>query len=211
MAGAVIAFAVVVQGGVRFWLGLLIGMLTGGGAVYLALEQPWQGNAVSDNSPDAGVEVAVKGKKKPRRPRKRRPRPGGDAIPDLTTADRKMMWKGEAVKLPARSVDFAGDGADSAGNAGRPLSGSEINQALQGQSSQMIACITQARGNAELQAKITLKMLVDGTGRVKKARVRAPAYLFAHGFYACARKAARAFRFPATGGHTVVDAPFDLY
>jgi hypothetical protein len=54
-------------------------------------------------------------------------------------------------------------------------------------------------------------MLVTGEGRVTKVRMRAPQYLFAHGFQACARGAAKSLRFPSTGAPTVVTAPFDLF
>jgi hypothetical protein len=74
----------------------------------------------------------------------------------------------------------------------------------------MIDCIAEARGEAELDARIQVEMLVNGDGQATKMRVRAPAYLFAHGFHACARKAMLGLRFPATGGHTVVSAPYDL-
>ncbi|HWN69571.1 MAG TPA: hypothetical protein VNM90_18140, partial [Haliangium sp.] len=60
-------------------------------------------------------------------------------------------------------------------------------------------------------ARITAEMLVNGQGQVSKMRVRAPAYLFAHGFYACARRATLGLRFPATGAPTVVTAPYDLH
>lgn len=126
-------------------------------------------------------------------------------MPELGAADRKLIWKGDAVALPARSVDFGGVGES------RSLGPQEINQAIKSQSSAVLSCITVARGNAPLDAQITVKMLVDGGGAVTAVRMRAPAYLFEHGFYTCARKAATAMRFPATGAPTVVEAPYDLY
>ena len=125
--------------------------------------------------------------------------------PVLSAADRRLEWKGDSIKPPAKQVDFSGD------SQGRALTAGEINQVLGAQSQGVLSCITSARGNAELEATITIKMLVDGEGRVTRTRIRAPAYLFAHGFYGCARKAARALRFPATGQATVVEAPYDLY
>ncbi len=196
----------------RFFVGLIVGALLGGGGVYLALEKPWSGDEAAAVA-DAGPAVATaQPKKKKRRKRSKRGKRPGDVeialdgeIPKLGAADRKLVWKGEAVKLPTKQVDFA------EASEGRPLDAGEINQVIRSQSKRLLSCITSARGNAELDAKITVKMLVNESGRVVKTRIRAPSYLFAHGFYGCASKAARAMRFPATGAHTVVDAPYDLY
>lgn len=195
-------------------MGLILGALLGSGGTYLALEQPWAGDAVASGA-DAGPLVAEgtgKGKKRKKRKKRRKRKPGdvqievaGDDIPELSAADRKLKWKGDAISLPKRSVDMGSD------DGGRPLSGSEINATIRSQQDRILACITKARGNAQLKAKITVKMLVNGSGRVQKSRFRAPGYLFDHGFYGCARKAASAMSFPTTGGHTVVEVPFDLY
>jgi hypothetical protein len=198
---------------VRFLLGLILGALLGGGGVYLALERPWEGGAVAVAEIDAGPEVAaVEATPKKKRGKGRRGKRAGGVeiqvegeVPELSAADRKLEWKGDAVTMPSREMDFGSEGG------GQPLSAGEINQVLGGQSQGILLCITSARGNAQLSATIIVKMLVEGDGRVSKTRVRAPAYLFAHGFYGCARKAARALRFPATGAPTVVEAPYDLY
>ena len=195
----------------RFFLGLIVGALLGSGGTYLALEKPWQGEP-GPPALDAGPEVAADtGKKKKKRKKKRRKRKKGDVeitvegeVPELTAADRKMLWKGDAVKLPKRDLDMG------AGDQGRPMNGSEINGAMKSQSRKILDCITSSRGNAPLAAEIKVKMLVDGNGKVTRSRFRAPAYLFAHGFHGCARKAASGMRFPATGAHTVVEVPFHL-
>lgn len=196
----------------RFLLGLVIGVLIGGGAVYLALERPWETAGAAVEVSDAGVEVVSEGKKGKRGKGKRRAarRAAGDGVPTLTAADRKMRWKGESVKLPPKTLDLGTDGLGSDGD-GRALSPGEINQVVQGQSSSILACIAKSRGNALLEATVIVKMLIGPDGRAEKTRVRAPAYLFAHGFHPCARSAARGLRFPATGGHTVVEVPFELY
>jgi hypothetical protein len=198
---------------VRFVLGLILGILIGGGGVYLALERPWEREAVAVAAIDAGPEIAADEVAPKRKPGKgRRGKRAGSVelqvegeVLELSAADRKLEWKGDAVSVPAREVDFGSEGG------GQPLSAGEINQVLGNQSQGILSCITSARGNAQLSATIVVKMLVEGDGRVSKTRVRAPAYLFKHGFYGCARKAARALRFPATGAPTVVEAPYDLY
>ena len=96
------------------------------------------------------------------------------------------------------------------GDEARALSNGEIDRVIGGQSQPVIACIVEARGNAELEARIQVEMLVSGQGRVQRMRVRAPAYLFDNGFYPCARRAVMALRFPSTGAPTVVNAPYDL-
>lgn len=197
----------------RFLLGLVIGIACGAGGMYLAWQRPWASDEAVD-ALDAGTSVAEEDGKSRTRKRhkgKRRRGPGdveiaieGD-IPTLTDADRRLVWRGDTVALPPKQVDFAGAGET------RPLAADEINQVVSSQSGDMLSCITSARGNAELDAEIMVKMLVDGSGNVVKVRVRAPAYLFANDFYPCARRAARSMRFPATGAHTVVDAPYNLY
>lgn len=205
----------------RFWHGLILGAMLGGAGVYAGLEKPWHAWLAQDvaTAPDAGVETAAKEEPGSRRKRRRGRRPGGESgaeldtdlggegeeIPTLTEADRALVWKGDAVALPPRQIDMASD------SEARTLDSGEINAVIRSQSEPMVACIAEARGNAELDARITVEMLVSGQGQVTKLRVRAPAYLFAHGFHACARRATLGLRFPATGVPTVVTAPYDLH
>lgn len=184
----------------------------GSGGTYLALEKPWEtesNEAASEVAPDAVKETPTKTKK--RKNKRRKKRTGdvqvavGDDIPKLRASDRKLVWKGSSIKLPTRTMDME------SGTESRPLNSAEISDGVRSQHKRMMGCITKSRGNAPLKATITLKMLVGGNGRVQKSRIRAPAYLFAHGFYDCARKAASAMRFAATGAHTVIDQPYDLY
>jgi hypothetical protein len=206
-----------------FVVGLIVGLVAGAGGAYLALERPWTSAATP--SVDAGVAVASadggaaskgKGKGKRRRGGGASGAAGGEVIegegegdtyvppPVLTAADKAMSWKGDAVSLPPRTLDMA------SADEGRPLDSGEINGVLHGDGGAIVDCIGKARGAAELEADITVKMLVGGDGRVTASRVRAPAYLFDHGLLACAQRAARGLRFPATGAPTVVDAPFEL-
>lgn len=195
--------------------GLVVGLLVGSAATFVALEKPWQRgkDEVSEVSIDAGVELAADDTKGKRGKRGRRGRRGqGDKVEmqvidervQLSAADRKMVWRGPAVALPESSVDFSG------GGGGRSLDQGEINDAVRARSSTISQCIADARGQAELAAQITLKFLVNGKGGVDKIRVHAPSYLLKNGLYDCAGSAVRRMPFPATGGHTVVTVPFDL-
>lgn len=123
----------------------------------------------------------------------------------LTEADRRMEWRGDEVALPSTKMDMAG------GEEGRALDGREIQSTFASDGQPVLDCIVKATGAAELKATVTVKLLVDPSGRPVKSRVHAPAYLFGNGLLACAKRAIGGLRFPATGAHTVVTQPFDLY
>lgn len=196
-----------------FWLGAVIGLAVGAAGMYLGMARPWQteGEAVVEADAGAAEPVAEDGKKRKKRRRKKGKRGAGDPeqdqfideVVEVSAADRKLMWKGQSVSLPARDMDFEG-------SSGRSLEQSEINSGVSGARSQIIGCIGSARGNAELRATITVKFLVDENGRVTRSRVKAPAYLQNNGLEPCVRRATRSMRFPATGAATVVTVPFDL-
>ena len=59
-------------------------------------------------------------------------------------------------------------------------------------------------------ATITVKLLVDGNGRVTRSRLQAPRYLFEHGLLGCAQRALGRMKFPATGAPTLVTLPVNL-
>jgi hypothetical protein len=194
-----------------FLAGALAGAVAGAAATYLALEKPWKSDSteVAMVGQDAGPAQDGKKRGKKKRRRKKR-RKGGQEIVEvdetieLSAADRKILWKGPAVSLPPKSMDF-GSGGDA-----RSLDQTEINAGVSRGQSAMVKCIADSRGAAPLSATITLKMLVDGNGKISKYRVQAPAYLFKNGLYDCAGRAARSMRFPGTGSATVVTVPFEL-
>jgi hypothetical protein len=209
---------------VRFWLGLAIGLAVGSGAMYLVLEAPWRGApaATATATPDAapGTTVATSGKKGKRGGKARRT-PGGSQGDDdtgrepgdfeetappivLTAADRELIWQGDAVKPPARTVDMAEDGE------ARTLDDGEISSVVNAQGGAVIDCMLQAAGGSGLVATVTLKLIVEGNGRVGKLRVQAPRYLFDQGLHGCVKRAAARFTFPATGAPTLVVMPFEL-
>lgn len=189
--------------------------------MYLALRWPWahvvtqpsEGPPVVMIGSDAGVSHPKK---------KRRSRPagapapgsqageseregGGDepAPPPLTAADRALEWRGDDVALPPRTVDMAGGEA-------RSLDDGEIQQTIRDQAGGVKDCVVQAATGSDLAATITVKLLVDGRGRVAKSRIQAPHYLFEHGLHGCAQRAVGRMHFPATGGATVVTLPVNL-
>jgi hypothetical protein len=191
--------------------------------MYLVLRPPWAHRAVTGTSegppvvvvaPDAGVT-------KPKKPRKRgRPAAGQPApsagepgdlddrdepeLPPLTAADRALEWRGDEVALPPRTIDMAG------GREARALDDGEINQVINSQAGGVKDCVVQGATNTDLRAAITVKMLVDGRGRVTRSRVHAPHYLHEHGLLGCTQRALGRMHFPATGGATIVTLPVNL-
>lgn len=191
--------------------------------MYLVLRPPWAAGTIAPTSdrppvvvvgPDAGVT-------KPKKPRKRgRPAanpsatlPGEDE-PDeleplppqlvpLTAADRALEWRGDEVALPPQKIDMAGGEV-------RSLDDAEINQVISSQAGGVRDCVVQGATNTDLRATITVKLVVDGRGRVTRSRVHAPRYLFDHGLLGCAQRALGRVRFPATGGATIVTLPVNL-
>lgn len=205
-------------------IGVVIGLTIGAGGMYLALRPPWGGGAVA-TPPDAGVvatappDAGAPGKAK----KKRRKRPAGtvaptpgdtsgeweeyeetEPLPVLTAADRKLEWRGDDTTLPPTRIDMAG------GGEARPLDDGEINSTISGQSGGVRDCVVKGATNTDLRATITIKLVVDGTGRVSKSRVQAPHYLFEKGLLSCTQRALGKLKFPATGAPTSVTFPIDL-
>ncbi|HPH70657.1 MAG TPA: hypothetical protein PLF40_33125 [Kofleriaceae bacterium] len=185
--------------------------------MYLGLKQPWRTTAVqvaiSVDAPPATVDASgTKPKKrstKPRVPGTSDSSDGNDggseetAPPVLAASDRALQWHGSDFGMPPRTLDMAQGGDD-----GRPMSDSEINAGLR--SAGILECVLQTATGTDLQATITVKLLVDGTGKVSKHRVQAPRYLQEHGLPSCVAKALARARFAATGAATLVTAPFSL-
>jgi hypothetical protein len=202
---------------VRGLVGLVIGLVVGAGAMYLTLRPPWGGRAapapqdasIASAAPDAGAA----GKPKPKR---RGGRGGTIAAPPgsgeaeetepvvLTDADRRLEWRGDEVALPPTKIDMT------SGAEARPLDDGEINAVVSGQTDGVRACVVQGATGTDLRATITIKLLVDGTGRVTRSRLQAPRYLLDHGLLACGQRAFGRMKFPATGAPTLVTFPVNL-
>jgi hypothetical protein len=209
---------------VRGSIGLVIGVALGAGAMYLVLRPPW---APRTHAPpaDAPPVVLVPGDAGVPHPKKRRRphpatgagQPAGPATasadgesedplpPALTAADRALEWRGDDVSLPPQHLDLAAGGAQP-----RALDDGEINQTITGQAGGVRDCVVQGATGTELSATITVRLLVDGRGRVTRSRIQAPHYLHEHGLLTCTQRAVARMHFPATGGATIVTLPVNL-
>ena len=191
--------------------------------MYLVLRPPW-GGAPSTAPIDAGpVASAPSDAGTPSKPKKKRRRPAGTvaapgtpAAPGeeeyyeeteaivLTDADRRLEWRGDDATLPPRSVDMGG------GAEARPLDDGEINSVISSQSGGLRDCVVQGATGTDLRATISIKLVVDGNGKVTKTRVQAPRYLFEKGLQGCVQRAAGRMKFPSTGAPTLVTLPVNL-
>jgi hypothetical protein len=206
---------------VRGSIGIVIGLVIGAGGMYLALRPPWGG--VPASAPvDAGVASAppTDAGSGTKRPKKKRGPAGTVAVPGghdeeeyyeeteplavLTAADRRLEWRGDDVALPATKIDMGG------GGAARALDDGEINSTISAQAGGVRECVIQGATNTDLRATITVKLLVDGNGRVSKSRMQAPRYLFHKGLMPCVQRAVGRMKFPATGAPTLVTLPVNL-
>lgn len=195
-------------------------MAIGAGAMYLVLRPPWrsQVTTVASSGPPVVIAGSDAGVAKPKKPKKRS-RPAGNqaAAPvsdgeteepepaPLTAADRALEWRGDDVALPAQTIDMANGGGEA-----RPLDDGEINGTLGSQAGGVKDCVVQGATGTDLRATITVKLVVDGRGRVTKSRVQAPRYMFEHGLLGCTQRALGRMHFPATGGATLVTLPVNL-
>lgn len=192
--------------------------------MYLALRPPWGGGATTSAPIDAGTPVAQApgdaGVGKPKK--KRRPRPPGtmpapgagssdeeyyeetDPMVTLTSADRALEWRGDDVTLPPTKIDMGG------GGEARPLDDSEINGTIGSQAGGVRDCVVSTATNTDLRATITVKMVVDGNGKVSRSKLQAPRYLFEKGLLTCVQRAVGRMKFPSTGAPTAVTLPVTL-
>ncbi len=192
--------------------------------MYLVLRPPWAPRthpAPADSPPVVLVpgDAGVPHPKKRRRPRSSttagQPAASASATadgeadeplpPPLTAADRALEWRGDDVSLPAQNLDLAAGGAQP-----RSLDDGEINQTINSQAGGVRDCVVQTATGTDLSATITVKLLVDGRGRVTRSRIQAPHYLLEHDLLGCTRRALGRMHFPATGGATIVTLPVNL-
>ena len=192
--------------------------------MYLALRPPWGGGATP--APSAEVVSTVPGdagasSTKPAKKRVKKRTPGSTTVaggpeeefeetepelPPLTDAQRRLEWRGDDVTLPATRIDMG------AGGDARPLEDHEINNTINDQlgSVGLRDCVVQGATGTDLRATITVKLVVDGSGKVTKSKLHAPRYLFDKGLLTCAQRALKSMKFPATGAATLVTLPVSL-
>jgi hypothetical protein len=190
--------------------------------MYLVLRPPWA-RVITQRSEGPAVVVVASDAGVPRPKKKRRTRPAGAAQSGspagegepsgeigepaplaLTAADRALEWRGDEIAPPPRTIDMAG------GGQARPLDDGEINQAINTQAGGVRDCVVLGATGTDLAATITVKLLVDGRGRVTRSRIEAPRYLLEHGLLGCTQRALGRMHFPATGGATIVTLPVNL-
>jgi hypothetical protein len=201
---------------VRFWLGLGIGVVLGGGAMYLATRH---GGGEPPAPHDAGVVAIATDAGAPPAKKRHRHRGGGasspggvagndDVVDDapapvLSDADKALVTQGDDVALGPSTVDMTSGGDDA-----RHLDQGEINAGISSGESALQDCISRSIAGADFASTVTLDFLVDGKGQVTKVRMQAPRWLFAHGLGPCLRGAAKRLSFAATGAPTKVSVPF---
>ena len=196
--------------------------------MYLALRPPWAGQGAEPSSGSAVVaeapgDAGVTGKKKKkgaRRPGAPR-QPGGDdedwlnsgggeeteppKLVQLSAADRALEWRGDDTSPKKQSLDMSNN-AES-----RSLDNGEIQSAISSQSGGVQNCVMQAATNTDLSGTITVKMVVEGNGKVSRSRVQAPRYMFSQGLLACVKGKLAGWSFPATGAPTLVTLPVNFH
>jgi hypothetical protein len=194
--------------------------------MYLVLRPPWGGGDIAPI--DAGVVAAAPadaGSAKPKRKKRVGARTGGttggrssagadfsdDGTTDepapariaLSAADRALEWRGDNTSI-SRKIDM-----NSPADA-RSLENSEINATVGSQTAPVRQCVIQGATGTDLKTTITVKIVVEGTGKVSRSQLQAPHYLFEKGLLGCAQSALRNLHFPATGAPTLVTFPINL-
>jgi len=194
--------------------------------MYLALRPPWGGHDTTTAAPNRVAEVVTPdaGVAKPKKKRVRHRPPGGGTtsgdeqgwgsgdyveetevqLVQLSAADRALEWRGDDTSRPPQKIDMAG------GTEARSLDDSEIRSTIDSQSGAAQSCVVSGATNTDLKGTITIKMIVDGNGRVTKSKVQGFHYMFEHGLLGCMQRAVGHMKFPATGASTLVTMPVNF-
>lgn len=208
--------------GIGLIVGVALGMVAGATAMYLALRPPW-GSAASSGLPpattapvpnDAGIAKAKPKRHRPHRGATAGERGWSQDDPEkepppqrlqLSVADRTMEWRGDDTSLPPQKIDMSNE------SAARSLSDHEIQSTIEAQSGPLRSCVAASATNTGLSGTMTVKLVVDGNGRVTKAKLSAFRYMFEQGLLSCVRRAVEPLRFPATGAPTLVTLPVEVH
>jgi hypothetical protein len=100
--------------------------------------------------------------------------------------------------------------AESGPAADQELSQDQIDAVFRPRQPAIVSCIDDARGEAQLEAIITVAFRIRRTGEVAGARIEAPAYLISHGLSDCVRHIVLPLHFPASSKAQIVTYPFSL-
>ncbi len=123
----------------------------------------------------------------------------------LRPEDRKQQTVGD--KLTGTEVINL---ADTSQAGERELTQEDLDAVFRPRQSAIVGCIDDARGDAQLEAVITVAFRVRRSGEVAGVRLEAPAYLVAHGLFDCVRRIVLPLRFSASAKAQVVSYPFSL-
>jgi len=126
--------------------------------------------------------------------------------PPLRPEERKLISVGD--KLTGTEIVNL---AESGPAAERELSQEDIDAVVKPRQSAIVGCIDDARGEAQLDAIITVAFRIRRTGEVAGVRVEAPAYLISHGLNDCVRRTILSLHFPASSKAQIVTYPFSLH
>ena len=125
--------------------------------------------------------------------------------PPLKPEERKLVTVGD--KLTGTEVINL---AESSGGD-HELSQEELDAVFRPRQSRIISCIDDARGEAQLDAQITVAFRVPRSGKVSGVRLEAPAYRRNHGLLACVRGIVQSLPFPPSSKAQIVTYPFSLH
>lgn len=125
--------------------------------------------------------------------------------PPLRPDEKKLVTVGDKL-TGTEIVNLAESGAGSE----RELRQEDIDAVFRPRQAAIVSCIDEARGNAQLEAIITVAFRIRRSGEVAGVRIEAPAYLINHGLADCVRRTVQPLRFPASAQAQVATYPFSL-
>lgn len=126
--------------------------------------------------------------------------------PPLKPEERRLIAVGDKLTgTEVLNLAEANNGAE------RELSQEDIDAVFRPKQGAIIACIDDARGEAQIDGQITVAFRIRRSGDVAGVRVEAPAYLIHHGLLDCSRRVVSGLRFPLSTKAQIVTYPFSLH